>query len=82
MTELKGALYGTVEYAANPVGGLSQLLGAHTPQHRLSVLENLLEDLDSHDRSYMEHVIFGVVLALLYGSSTSSNRILLEEDDG
>ena len=83
---LKGALYGTVEYAANPVGGLSQLLGAHTPQHRLSVLENLLEnlleDLDSHDRSYMEHVVFGVVLALLYGSSTSSNRILLEEDDG
>ncbi|SVD38165.1 uncharacterized protein METZ01_LOCUS391019, partial [marine metagenome] len=62
-TVLKGALYGTIEYAVNPMGGLSQLLAAHDSQHPHAVLENLLEEFDSHNRSYTEHVIFGVILA-------------------
>ena len=80
-TVLKGALYGTIEYAVSPMGGLSQLLATHDSQHPHSVLENLLEEFDSHDRSYMEHVIFGVILALLYGSSASSNGILVEDEE-
>ena len=80
-TLVKGALYGTAEYAVDPVGGLSRLLGAHAPQHRLPVIGHLLEDLDPHDRAYVEHVIFGVTLALLYGSSRSSNGIRIEVDD-
>ncbi|SUZ54055.1 uncharacterized protein METZ01_LOCUS6909 [marine metagenome] len=80
-TVLKGALYGTIEYAVNPMGGLSQLLATHDSQHPHSVLENLLEEFDSHDRSYTEHVIFGVILALLYGSSASSNGILVEDEE-
>ena len=79
---VKGALYGTAEYAADPLGGLSRVLGAHAPQRRLPVVGHLLEDLDPHDRAYLEHVIFGVALAVLYGSSSSSNgmRIELEEE--
>ena len=80
-TLVKGALYGTAEYAVDPVGGLSRLLGAHAPQHHLPVIGHLLEDLDPHDRAYAEHVIFGVALALLYGSSPSSNGIRIEVDD-
>ena len=78
---VKGALYGTAEYAVDPVGGLSRLLGAHAPQHRLPLIGYLLEDLDPHDRVYVEHVIFGVALALLYGSSPSSNGIRIDVDD-
>jgi hypothetical protein len=80
-TLVKGVLYGTAEYAVDPVGGLSRLLGAHAPQHRLPVIGHLLEDLDPHDRVYVEHVIFGVALALLYGSSPSSNGIRIDVDD-
>ncbi len=80
-TLVKGALYGTAEYAVDPVGGLSRLLGPHAPQHRLPVIGHLLEDLDSHDRAYAEHMVFGVALALLYGSSPSSNGIRIDVDD-
>jgi hypothetical protein len=71
-TMVKGALYGTAEYAADPAGGISRLLGSHAPQHHLPLLGHLLEDLDPHDRVYVEHLVFGVALALLYGSSESS----------
>ena len=80
-TLVKGALYGTVEYAVDPVGGLSRLLGPHAPQHRLPVIGHLLEDLDPYDRAYAEHMVFGVALALLYGSSPSSNGIRIDVDD-
>ena len=79
-TLVKGALYGTAEYAVDPVGGLARVLGAHAPQRRLPVIGHLLEDLDPHDRAYLEHVIFGVALALLYGSSSSSNGMRIEVD--
>ena len=80
-TLVKGALYGTAEYAVDPVGGLSRLLGPHAPQHRLPVIGHLLEGLDPHDRAYAEHMVFGVALALLYGSSPSSNGIRIDVDD-
>lgn len=84
-TLVKGALYGTAEYAADLAGGISRLLGGHAPQHRLPVIGHLLEDLDPHDRAYIEHMIFGVALALLYGSgsgsSLSSNGIRIDVDD-
>ena len=80
-TLVKGALYGTAEYAVDPVGGLSRLLGTHAPQHRLPVIGHILEDVDPHDRAYVEHVIFGVALALFYGPSPSSNGIRIDVDD-
>ncbi len=78
---MKGALYGSVEYAVDPMGGLSHLLGGHAPQGRLPVLAHLLEDLDGHDRAYVEHVAFGMALAILYGSSPSSNGIRVDMDE-
>ena len=80
-TVLKGALYGTIEYAAKPAGGLSQLISTHKSPSPFSALESLLEGLDSHDHSYIEHIVFGVLLALLYGSSASSNGILEEDKE-
>jgi hypothetical protein len=78
---VKGAVYGSAEYAVDPMGGLSHLLGAHAPQGRFPAVAHLLEDLDGHDRAYVEHVVFGMTLALLYGSSPSNNGIRVDADD-
>lgn len=77
---LKGALYGSVEYAVDPMGGLSGLLGSHTPQRKLPVVGGLFDGLDAGERAYIEHLAFGITLALLYGSSPSSNGIRPEEE--
>lgn len=72
---VKGALYGSVEYAADPMGGLPGLLGSRTPVRSLPVLGDVLDGLDRHDRAYLEHLAFGIALALLYEPSSSSNGI-------
>ena len=77
---LKGTLYGSAEYALDPMGGLGRLLGPHAPLRRVPVLGHLLEELDEHERAYLEHLAFGVTLAMLYGSSPARSGIL--EDDG
>jgi hypothetical protein len=80
---LKGAVFGAAEYAAGAAGGLTHLVGAHTPHARLPVIGQLLEELGPHDRDYVEHLAFGIVVGLLYRSSPSSNGIAFEdaEDD-
>ena len=77
---LKGTLYASAEYALNPMGGLGRLLGPHAPLRRVPVLGHLLDELNDHDRAYLEHLAFGVTLAMLYRSSPLSSGIL--EDDG
>lgn len=76
---VKGALYASAEYALDPMGGLTRLLGPHAPLRRVPVLGHMLEELDAHDRAYLEHLAFGVTLALLYPSSPLSSGI---EEDG
>jgi hypothetical protein len=78
---LKGALFGSAEYWAEAAGGLSQLLRAHAPQSRLPFVGRILEDADPQDRAFLEHLAFGVALAVLYGSSPSSNGIAAEDDE-
>ena len=77
---LKGTLYGSAEYALDPMGGIGQLLGPHAPLRRVPVLGHLLENLNAHDRAYLEHVAFGVTLAMLYRSSPASSGMM--EEDG
>jgi hypothetical protein len=78
---LKGALFGSVEYAADPLGGLAGVLGPHAPQRRLPVVGGMLDELEPHERAYLEHVVFGITLALLYGSRSSSNGMRPEDDE-
>jgi hypothetical protein len=77
---VKGALYGSAEYAVDPMGGMAGLLGPQAPLRRVPVLGPFLDGLAPHDRSYVEHVAFGIAVALIYGSRPSSNGIL--DDDG
>ena len=78
---LKGALFGSVEYAADPLGGLSGLLGRHAPQRKLPVVGGVFDELDAHERAYLEHVAFGIALAVLYGSRRESNGMRSEDDE-
>jgi len=75
---VKGALYGSVEYAVHPAGGLGRLLGSYAPLRRVPVLGRFLEGLAPHERSYVEHLAFGIAVALIYGSSLSSSGTLDE----
>ncbi|MFQ5538314.1 MAG: hypothetical protein ACE5GJ_12780 [Gemmatimonadota bacterium] len=75
---LKGLLYGSAEYAVDPLGGLPGLLGPRTPLSKVPVLMHLLEDVTGEDRGILEHLTFGVALALLYRSSPSSNGMRIE----
>jgi hypothetical protein len=78
---LKGALFGSAEYATEAAGGLGQLLRAHTPHGRLPGVGRLLEQLHPKERAYLEHLVFGMALALLYGPTRSGNGIRVELDD-
>ncbi len=78
---LKGALFGSAEYATDAAGGLTQLLRAHAPLGRIPLVGRILEDVDPRDRVYVEHLAFGIALALLYGASPSSNGTLPEDED-
>jgi hypothetical protein len=77
---LKGTLYGSAEYAVVPAGGLVKLLGPHGPLHDVPLVSGLMKGAGGHERSYLEHVAFGISLALLYGSSPSSNGIREEPE--
>jgi hypothetical protein len=78
---VKGALFAAAEYAAHPAGGLSKLMGTHAPQRRVPLLGHLLDDLEAHERTYLEHLTFAIALAVLYESSPSNNGTPVEDDD-
>lgn len=63
---LRGATYGALEFAAAPWGGLEGLLDTIPPHRRVPFLAALLDARDD-DPSLSGHLLFGVVLASLYG---------------
>jgi len=62
---LQGAVYGGLEYALSPWGGLSELAGSHSPQGKIPALRVLLKDRGA-DEQLVEQIAFGVALSLLY----------------
>lgn len=65
---VRGAIFGAVEYAAVPMGGLGRVFGRATPQGRIPVVGRVLEGMDGRDRAFLEHLAFGVVIGVLYGT--------------
>lgn len=65
---VRGAVYGVAEYAAFPMGGLGRVFGRATPQGRIPVVGRMLEGSDGRDRAFLEHLAFGVVIGVLYGT--------------
>ena len=76
----KGVLFGSVEYLADPLGGVGELLGRHAPQNRLPVVGDVLNRLEDHEQQWLEHVAFGIALAVIYGSSDSSKGIVGDDE--
>jgi hypothetical protein len=72
---VKGAVYALAEYMADPAGGLSRILGPHAPQRRMPIVADLLEDLEPHDREVLDHLVFGIALAVLCGTAPALNGI-------
>jgi len=62
---LQGAAYGSLEYALTPWGGLGKLAGSKAPQGKIPALSVLMQDRGD-DELLVEHIAFGVALALLY----------------
>lgn len=77
---VKGAVYASAEYWTDPMGGLAELLGTHAPHRHLPVLGEALDALGERDRAYLEHLVFGIALALIYEPRSSSSRILPEDE--
>ena len=65
---VRGAAYGSLEYAAAPWGGLANLVGARAPHRKVPFLADLLDDLGPDDDTLIDHVLFGIALATLYGA--------------
>lgn len=64
-TLLRGAAYAGLEYALSPWGGLANLAGNKAPQGKIPALSVLLKDRRTEEQ-LIEHVAFGVALAILY----------------
>jgi len=64
---VRGAAYGSLEYAASPWGGLTNLVGARAPHRKVPFLADLLDDLGPEDDTLVDHLLFGIALAALYG---------------
>jgi len=62
---LQGSVYGVLEWALVPWGGLEGVAGSAAPQGKIPVLSALLRGREEEEH-LLEHLIFGMVLALLY----------------
>lgn len=62
---LRGALYGALEYALTPWGGLEEIAGTAAPHRRIPALAILLR-ARGEDEELLQHLVFGLALALLY----------------
>jgi hypothetical protein len=68
---IRGVLYGTSEFLLSPLGGLGKLLGKEAPYSRIPGVGSLLEEVDWEEDGYVEHLVFGLALALMAGETRS-----------
>jgi hypothetical protein len=64
---VRGAMAGTVDYFAAPLGGIFSRLQPLSPVRRVPVLSILLETGDAEDDPYLTFLLHGALLGLLYG---------------
>jgi len=75
---MRGALYGWVEHLVSPMGGLITLAGARAPHRNIPFVSAFFEELEqADDETLVDHVLFGIGLAALYGARPAD----VDEDD-
>jgi len=70
---VRGALAGTADYLALPLGGLFTRLQAFSPIRRVPVISALLDAGEAEDDSYLTFLGYGLVLGLLYGDPPAAS---------
>lgn len=65
---LRGALAGSADYLATPIGGLFSSIQHLSPIRKLPIVSVLLETGDAEEDPYLTFLLHGTILGLLYGS--------------
>jgi hypothetical protein len=68
-TLLRGLAWGGAEFLVSPLGGLPRFLLRHTPYGRIPLVQGAVQQGEDDDGDLLEHLVFGIALALLAGSS-------------
>jgi hypothetical protein len=76
---VRGVLYGTAEFLLSPMGGLGGLFGKEIPFGRVPVLRSLVEDTVADSDGYVEHLVFGLALALMAGETFAPAEIRYQD---
>lgn len=79
---VQGAVYGVLDYATAPYGGLPGVLRTAAPSRAVALVARALQgDGVRRTGSLPDHLLFGLALALLYGSSRARSGMteLVEE---
>lgn len=64
---LQGSAYGLLEYVLSPWGGLEEVAGSAAPHGKLPALSVLFQGREEEENAdLLEHLAFGIALALLY----------------
>lgn len=79
----RGLTFAAAEYLLSPWGGLRGVVGRHAPYRKLPVLSQLLDDPDAGEEEFLDHLVFGLALGLLYGEEDGgvSVRIGIGDDE-
>ena len=78
----RGLTYAAAEYALSPWGGLRGLVGSHSPYHKLPIVSKLLDDPEAGEKEFLDHLVFGLALGLLYGDGDRvALKIGIDDDD-
>jgi hypothetical protein len=75
---VRGAAYGLIEHLVSPWGGLTEIAGARAPHRTIPFLADLFEDFEPSDDTLVDHLVFGIALAAIYGAWADDDY---EDDD-
>ena len=70
---LRGAIVGSVDYLATPLGGLFSRLQEFSPIRRVPAIFILLETGDAQDDPYLAFLVHGALMGLLYGDGSGGS---------
>ena len=77
----RGAVFGLAEYLLAPLGGATAVLGRRAPHRRIPGLAAILEGNEPGERDLIDHLVFGLVLALLLGDGRRDDDADGDSDD-
>ena len=73
---LRGVAYGAAEYAVAPYGGLAGLLSSAAPWAKIPGLKQIVGEAEPGEDSLIEHMVFGIALALMSGANVDLGPLM------